>query len=548
MFPFTQTADAVSATTKKLEKVRLVADLLKSLPLGEAIHAAIFLTGRAFPHHEERVLGIGGSTLYRLVAELTGKTADELTTIYRKHGDLGGVAEEALRELHVGRDIPIAEVAAAFEALTALRNQAQKSAALKSLLEKSGPSDVKYLVKIITGDLRIGLKESLVEEAIAKAFNRSVDSVRRANMLTGDIGKTLHLAAADQLASAAMALFHPVGFMLATPAEASTELFDDERTQFLVEEKYDGIRAQIHKQGSRVKIFSRTLDEVTEFPELAAPISALPGEFILDGEILAWQGSQPLPFTELQKRLGRKTAQISLWDQQGIPVKFIAFDLLYLNSSLLLDSPLSDRRACLAELFSAPHDSALQLAPAKLCSSSESVALVFRDSLAAGHEGIVAKYPDSRYTPGRRGGNWFKLKEPFATLDAVVTAVEYGHGKRHGVLSDYTFAVRSGEQLLNIGKAYSGLTDAEIAEYTEYFLQHTIEDQGFRRIVEPTVVIEVAFNNMQRSQRHSSGYALRFPRIVRFRPDKPVAEIDTLDRVAELYAKQITLPSTSKKA
>lgn len=548
MLPFTQTADAVSATTKKLEKVRLVADLLKSLHLGAAIHAAIFLTGRAFPRREERVLGIGGSTLYRLVAELTGKTADELTTIYRKHGDLGDVAEEALRELHVGRDIPIAEVAAAFEALAALRNQAQKSAALKTLLERSGPSDVKYLIKIITGDLRIGLKESLVEEAIAKAFDRPADSVRRANMLTGDIGKTLHLAAADQLACAAMTLFHPVGFMLATPAETSTELFDDEGTQLLVEEKYDGIRAQIHKQGSRVKIFSRTLDEVTEFPELIAPISALAGEFILDGEILAWQGSQPLPFTELQKRLGRKTAQISLWDQQGIPVKFIAFDLLCVNSSLLLDAPLSDRRARLAELFSAPHDSALQLAPAKLCSSSESVALVFRDSLAAGHEGIVAKDPDSRYTPGRRGGNWFKLKEPFATLDVVVTAVEYGHGKRHGVLSDYTFAVRSGEQFLNIGKAYSGLTDAEIAEYTEYFVQHTIEDQGFRRIVEPTVVIEVAFNNMQKSQRHSSGYALRFPRIVRFRPDKPVAEIDTLDRVAELYAKQITLPSTSKKA
>jgi DNA ligase-1 len=547
MLLLTHTADAVSATTKKLEKVRLLSDFLKSIPIADATQAAIFLTGRSFPHHEERVLGIGGSTLYRLVAGLTGKTPDELSAIYRKHGDLGDVAEEALRDLHAGRAVTIAEVAAAFENLATLRNQSQKSAALKSLLEKSSPADVKYIIKIITGDLRIGLKESLVEEAIAKAFDRPANAVRRANMLIGDIGKTLRLAAADQLASATMVLFHPIGFMLATPVEAPGELFDARQTQFLVEEKYDGIRAQIHKRTDRVKIFSRTLDEVTEFPELVAPLAALPGEFILDGEILAWQGAHPLPFTELQKRLGRKTNQMNLWGQQEIPVKFVAFDLLHLNSELLLDLPLRERRSRLDALFSSPRDSALQLTAAKLCDSVAAVESAFRDSLAAGHEGIVAKDPDSLYTPGRRGGNWFKLKEPFATLDVVVTAVEYGHGKRHGVLSDYTFAVRSGEQLLNIGKAYSGLTDAEIAEYTEYFLQHTSENQGFRRIVEPTVVIEVAFNNMQKSARHASGYALRFPRIVRFRPDKPVAEIDTLARVEELYGKQTTLPSSSKE-
>jgi DNA ligase-1 len=547
MLSFTQTAEAVSATTKKLEKIRLLGDLLRSLPIDEAAEAAVFLTGRAFPHHEERVLGIGGSTLYRLVAELTGKSPEELTAIYRQHGDLGDVAEEALRDLHAGRDVAIAEVAAAFENLAALRNQAQKSAVLKLLLEKSASADVKYIIKIITGDLRIGLKESLVEEAIGKAFDRPANAVRRANMLTGDVGKTLRFAAADQLASATMVLFHPVGFMLATPVETAGELFDARQTKFLVEEKYDGIRAQIHKSAGRAKIFSRTLDEVTEFPELIAPIAALPGEFILDGEILAWQDAHPLPFTELQKRLGRKTSQMNLWTQHEIPVKFIAFDLLYLDSELLLDSPLYQRRDKLATLFSSPHHAALQLARAKLGDSGAAVETAFRNSLAAGHEGIVAKDPDSLYTPGRRGGSWFKLKEPFATLDVVVTAVEYGHGKRHGVLSDYTFAVRSGKQLLNIGKAYSGLTDAEIAEYTEYFLQHTTADQGFRRVVEPTVVIEVAFNNMQKSSRHASGYALRFPRIVRFRPDKPVAEIDTLARVRELYAKQTTLPSSSQK-
>ena len=541
---FVEAADAVAATTKKLEKVHLIAELLKSLPLDDAARAAIFLTGRAFPRHEERVLGIGGSNLYRLVAELTGKSADELTAIYRKHGDLGDVAKEALAHRNSGREVSLTEVAHSFEEIATIRGQRQRYEVLRSLLDKSAPGEVKYIVKIITGDLRVGLKESLVEEAIAKAFDRPADAVRRANMLTGDIGNTLRLAAADQLASAAVALFHPIGFMLATPVGTAEELFDKRQARFLVEEKYDGIRAQIHKRGGRITIFSRTLDEVTEFPELAAPATALPGEFILDGEILAWQGTQPLPFTELQKRLGRKSTQMNLWSRQEIPVRFVAFDLLYRDGTLLLDAPLNERRAQLTDLFSAPHSSAaMQLASATICDSAEAVKETFRQSQAAGHEGIVAKDPQSPYTPGRRGGNWFKLKEPFATLDVVVTAVEYGHGKRHGVLSDYTFAVRSGEQLLNIGKAYSGLTDAEIAEYTKYFLEHTAEDQGFRRIVEPTIVIEVAFNNMQKSSRHASGYALRFPRIVRFRPDKPVAEIDTLERVAELYAKQVTLPA-----
>jgi len=228
--------------------------------------------------------------------------------------------------------------------------------------------------------------------------------------------------------------------------------------------------------------------------------------------------------------------------------------LLYQDGVLLLDENLASRRTRLEKLLPPiqPADSSepspispIYTAPATRCDSVESIKEFFNSSLAAGHEGIVVKLPQSCYTPGRRGRSWFKLKEPFATLDVVVTAVEYGHGKRHGLLSDYTFSVRGdGNALLTVGKAYSGLTDAEIKSGTEYFLQHTTEDLGARRIVEPTVVIEVAFNNIQKSPRHESGFALRFPRILRLRPDKPVAEIDTLDRVAQLYVRQITLPRT----
>jgi DNA ligase 1 len=543
---FVQTADAVGATTKKLEKLRLISEFFKSLSTPDATLAARFLSAHPFAKHDERTLGVGGANLSRVIAEAAGLPGRALGAAYRKHGDLGEMAEELLRDTKRDADLSLAEASRLFEDLAAARGQAQKAELLAKAFRRASAGDAKYIVKIITGDLRIGSKESLVEEAIARAYERPVADVRRANMMTGDIGETLTLAAENQLARAAVRLFHPLGFMLAAPVETTDDLFDKELVEIeapslLVEEKYDGIRAQVHKDKSgKVRIFSRTLDEITEFPELTPPIGKLPGELILDGEILAWRDDRPLPFTELQKRLGRK--RLDMFIQTDIPVKYIAFDLLYQDGELLSDEELAKRKVRLnALLANAP--AAIRAAGQTECRSADAVQLAFRKSLHAGHEGIVAKAANSPYTPGRRGGFWFKLKEPFATLDVVVTAVEYGHGKRHKVLSDYTFAVRDGDKLLNVGKAYSGLTDAEILEYTNFFLKHTIEDHGYLRTVEPTVVLEVAFNNIQKSNRHESGYALRFPRIVRIRTDKRASEIDTIDTVAKLFARQSVKPS-----
>lgn len=541
MRSFVQVADAVGATTKKLEKLRLISEYLKSLSLSDAAIAARFFSAHVFAAYDERTLGIGGVALSRVIGEAAGQAGQSLGTAYRKHGDLGDMAEELLRGKNPSADISLTEITRLFEELAGTRGPAQKAALLANAFQRASAGDVKYMVKIITGDLRIGSKESLVEEAIAKAFDRPLGEVRRANMMTGDIGETLMLAAENRLAHAAVRLFHPLGFMLAASVETPDDLFEKELAgsevpALFVEEKYDGIRAQVHKDsGGKVRIFSRTLDEITEFPELVPAIADLAGELILDGEILAWRDTRPLPFTELQKRLGRK--RLDLFIQNDIPVKYVAFDLLYQDGQLLLDEPLVSRKSRLDALFThAP--AALRVAGHSECRSTDDVRAAFRNSLAAGHEGVVAKTANSSYTPGRRGGYWYKLKEPFATLDVVVTAVEYGHGKRHNVLSDYTFAVRDGEKLLNVGKAYSGLTDAEILEYTDFFLRHTVEDHGYLRAVEPLVVLEVAFNNIQRSSRHGSGYALRFPRIVRIRRDKPVSEIDTVASVARLFASQ----------
>jgi len=549
MRAFTTLADAVGATTKKLEKLRLITEYFRSLPLSDAALAARFLSAHAFAAYDERTLGVGGSALTQVIAEVAGTPGHNLGAVYRRHGDLGDMAAELLRAKNNDADLPLSDAAQLFENLSAARTQSQKAALLSATFCRASPSDIQYIVKIITGDLRIGSKESLVEEAIAKAFDQQLPLVRRANMMTGDIGETLALAAQNKLNTASVRLFHPIGFMLAASVETAADLFDEatstspESSALFVEEKYDGIRAQIHKSpAGKVRMFSRTRDELTEFPELVPAIAQIPGEFILDGEILAWRNSRPLPFTELQKRLGRK--HLDLFTQSDIPVVFVAFDVLYLDGKLLLDEPLARRKSRLSMLLRAAPP-AVRNAACTECPSPSAVQQAFRNALAAGHEGIVAKSAASPYTPGRRGGYWFKLKEPYATLDVVVTGVEYGHGKRHKVLSDYTFAVRDGDQLLNVGKAYSGLTDAEILEFTQFFREHTIEDQGHFRIVEPLIVLEVAFNNIQRSNRHASGYALRFPRILRIRPDKSPADIDTLSTLATLFERQSSLPTSS---
>jgi DNA ligase-1 len=324
--------------------------------------------------------------------------------------------------------------------------------------------------------------------------------------------------------------------MLASPVDTAAKLIATFPTGALVEEKFDGIRAQVHKRGAQIEIYSRTLDRVTEFPELLAPIRKIPADFILDGEIIGWRNGRAIPFTELQPRLGRK--QIDLFTTTLVPASFVAFDLLLLNGQTLLDLELAERRLKLTDLLTSYEQPELQFTRADLCTTMQEIETAFQSALANGNEGLVAKASRSPYVPGRRGQFWIKLKRPLATLDVVITAAEYGHGKRRGLLSDYTFAVRDADRLVNIGKAYSGVTDAEIRQLTEFFLSHTVEDHGHVRTVIPEIVLEVAFNNIQRSNRHDSGFALRFPRIIRLRPDKPVSEIDTLDRVREVFASQ----------
>ena len=536
MFLFSQLCEAIAATTKKTEKIRLVADYLRTSSPENAALAALYLCGRVFPRREERILSIGFSILLRAVAAFAKKDPRELAPTLRHHGDIGAGAEEILQAHQTPSALTLGDIAAVYDSLGRQRGPAAKQNLFEQTLRQLSALEAKYFIKLCTSELRIGLKESLVEEAIAQCYDQPLPAVQRANMLTGDISEMLRLAAAGRLAEVQLEFFRPISVMLASPVDTAAEMIAAFPTGALVEEKFDGIRAQVHKRDGQVEIYSRTLDRVTEFPELLPPIRKIPADFILDGEIIGWRDGRAIPFTELQQRLGRK--QIDLFTSTRIPVSFVAFDLLHLNGQTLLDLELAERRLKLTDLLATLEQPELQFTRAELCTTTEEIENAFISALAKGNEGLLAKGPQSPYVPGRRGQFWIKLKRPLATLDVVVTAAEYGHGKRRGLLSDYTFAVRDADRLVNIGKAYSGVTDAEIRELTEFFLAHTIEDHGHVRSVDPLIVMEVAFNNVQRSNRHDSGFALRFPRIVRLRPDKPAAEIDTLDRVRQVFSSQ----------
>ncbi|TMD97326.1 MAG: ATP-dependent DNA ligase [Chloroflexi bacterium] len=530
---FARAGSAVAATSATLEKTRTLGAYFRTLDDDDLRRAAVYMSGRAFPPSQRRTLGLGWSTLSKVVSSVSRRDEDELGRIFRKHSDLGDWAGEALDGSTLPAPVTLGEIEATLEAIRTARGNA-KAAPLEAMVRRLDAESARFFIKIISGEMRIGLSEGLVEAAIAEAFGVPITQVKRVHLVTGDIGETAVRCKRGEFEAGTVTLFQPVRFMLASPVETPGEAFTRMGAGTVwTEEKYDGVRCQLHRQASRIELFSRDLKETTgAFPELVDAAPAIGHDVLFDGEVLAHRDGRVLRFFELQRRLGRKKVEEDL--RRDVPVVLVIFDLLWLDGRTLIDEPLTTRRKLL-EGLGLEHP--FLLARLEEATDPEHLDRIFKETRERGNEGLMVKDPLSPYTPGRRGLAWLKLKRPLATLDVVVTAVEWGHGKRRGVLSDYTFAVRDtgSGKLVNVGKAYSGLTDAEIAEFTRRFLEMTTEDQGYRRMVRPEVVLEVAFDSIQHSARHLSGFALRFPRIVRIRDDKPVDEIDTLERVAELY-------------
>ena len=636
-------AEEMAATASRLKKRASIAAAVTAVQAegkGDLGLFCLYLAGLPFAESDSRKLNAGGALLTKAVLEVSGATQAELNVAYRRHGDLGAAAGDVFREKgHAGSgQLTLEQVSDAFAGMAVARTTAIRAALVEGLLRAATPLEAKYLIKLMLGDMRIGVKQSLVEEAIAAAASADVAAVRHAVMLEADLGDAAVRAFAGTLAEARMRLFHPLGFMLASPVETPEEaverftakppkvaalkksrkkkadavmeevseadveaaMLEDEETnteaaqvvqgstdgvEAFLEDKYDGMRAQVHcgsaEEPGRVAIYSRNREDITEsFPELVeafASVTTSDGAgLIFDGEILGWDyaTSQALPFAVLGQRIGRKRVGNDMRAQ--VPVVFMAFDLMFAGGELLLGLPLRERRNRLEaeverlfELTQAPlilHEKVAQtsifdeahpdeprlprlmISPSRLVESAEEIDRAYADARARANEGVMLKAANSLYQPGRRGLAWVKLKRELATLDVVITGAEWGNGRKSQFLSDYTFAVQDAAgELKNVGKAYSGVTDAEIAELTDFLQTHTLEDFGHFRTVEPLVILEVAFNNVMRSDRHASGFALRFPRILRIRTDKPLSEIDTVARVEEVYQSQVDKPVELKE-
>ncbi|MDQ3968497.1 MAG: ATP-dependent DNA ligase [Thermoproteota archaeon] len=552
---FVDMCEKVRQTASKNAKVAAIAEYLIKLKDQDGggdtslAAAVLFMSGAIFPKGSGLTLNVGFNTIMRSLSEIARLEPEEIQKIYLEHGDMGALAEYVvskrqqsplmaqqllLPDLHDQlRKIAGAVGSGAAEA---------KRKILTGLLINSSPLEAKYLIKIASGELRVGVVEGLVELAIAKAFGRDVQAIRQAMLLSGDIAQVALLAKKDALSTAMMKPLVPLSFMLADVMFSAEEIEQYYNKPLICEFKYDGIRVQLHKFGGKVKMFSRKLEDVaTSFPEIVSVMSLLPADFILDGEVLAYRGGRPLHFQELQKRLRRKAVTDRLMAE--IPVVYVPYDIMYLNGQPLIGRPLTERKKLLSQIrFRGP---VIDLGY-RIVSTAQQIACAFKESRDAGHEGLVIKELESQYHPGKRGRHWTKLKYELDTVDAVIVIAEYGHGKRAGTLSDYTFAVldeHDGGSLKTIGKAYSGLTDAEIAEMTDKLWSITVRDDGYRIVVRPEIVLEVAFDSIQKSDRHNSGFALRFPRIKYIRIDKTVGDIDTLEKVQRIYERQSHLKS-----
>jgi DNA ligase-1 len=658
-------ADRLANEGSRLKKRAAIAAAISAVHTAEpgsddAGLFALYIAGLPFAEADSRKLNAGGALLTKAVLTVTGASDAALNAAYRRHGDLGAAAFDLLDGRTAAGSLTLAEVADTFGGMAVARTTAIRAALVEGMLRRASAVEAKYLLKLMLGDMRIGVKESLVEEAIAVAAEVPVAAVRNAVMLEADLAGAVRRAFAGTLDQARMKLFHPLGFMLASPVETpeeaverftakpvkpikvkvsagkrkgkaaaetieavadvdpaledgavmddsgdssaaenassvstaeglegnasgqagpSTDVMSGAGAQAFLEDKYDGMRAQVHcgdpGQPGRVSIYSRNKEEITEsFPELEEAfgrVTGLASGVIFDGEILGWdlEAGRALPFAVLGQRIGRK--RVSNEMRKAVPVIFMAFDLMYAEGGLLLELPLRERRNRLealverlveqvaspvtvderardsqAVLFAGSESAGVErllISPSRLVESAEDIDRAYADARARANEGVMLKAAGSIYQPGRRGLAWVKLKRELATLDVVVTGAEFGHGRRAGILSDYTFAVRADDgELLNVGKAYSGLTDVEIAEMSAWMMEHTLEDHGHFRTVEPLMILEVAFNNIMRSDRHASGFALRFPRILRIRTDKPLEEIDTVARVEEVYQSQVDKP------
>ena len=546
----TEVCEQLEATTKRLVMIDLVAGFLRNLEVQEVESAVSMILGRAFPKWSQQTLEVSWTTLSEIIKRITGVDWDIFSEAFSKSGDIGSATKAIFEQSKVKRQVALVErtltideVRRSLEAIaeaTGCGSREKKERLIEALLSRASPVEAKYLAKIFIGEMRTGFHEGLMEQAVSKAFEIPLEVMQRASMAMGDIGQVAVIAKTEGkkgLFKIGFKVFRPVQLMLAQMANDVSEALKEHGGKTAFEYKLDGARVQIHKLGDDVRIFSRRLMDVTQsLPEIAETASKniKAKEAILEGEVIAVDSlGYPVPFQHLMRRFKRVHAIEDMVEK--IPVKLYLFDILYLTGESLISVPYFHRRQILAE-----NVGEIPLTKQIVTDKTEEAEKFLKEAMDAGQEGLMAKKVDSPYTPGIRGKRWLKIKPVLEPLDLVIVAAEYGYGRRHGWLSDYYLAARDAEtgEFLTVGKTFKGLTDAEIVEMTKRLKDLTVKEEPRRVVVIPKIVVEVMYNEIQKSPKYKCGMALRFARINRIREEKTPEEADTVQRVREIYERQ----------
>jgi DNA ligase-1 len=540
--------ESLEKTSKRSLMVKAAAEFLRGLGEDEIEPAVSMILGRAFPKYDQRTLDVSWNTLNNVIRRLTGAEWRNFHAVFRETGDVGETAQKLFensaahkQSMLLEKPLTILEVRRIFERIAESKGQGsrdRKERLIESLLSRAAPSEVKYLVKIMIGEMRTGFQEGLMEAAISEAFSIPLRDVQTASMLTGDVAEVAYLCkkhSKDGILNLGFKIFRPIEPMLAQMARDLKEVFEEHGGKTALEYKLDGARIQIHMSRGDVRIFSRRLTDVTKsLPEIVNLVrnEIKAEEAILEGEVIAvGEDGKPMPFQHLMRRFKRVYGIDKI--SRSIPVKLYLFDALYINGESLIRLPYSERRTRLREIAGN-----IPLTEQIVTDSISEAESFLKRAIDEGHEGLMAKRLSSPYFPGARGKHWFKIKDVLPPLDLIIVAAEYGYGRRHNWLSDYYLAAKDGDGFTVVGKTFKGLTDNEISGLTKRLKEIAVREEGNKVIVLPKIVVEVAYNEIQESPKYESGMALRFARIIRIRDDKIPDEADTVETVRTIYENQ----------
>ncbi|MEA1944518.1 MAG: ATP-dependent DNA ligase [Euryarchaeota archaeon] len=549
---FADTCETIEGISSSLEMTTVVSSFFCRIsesddPDTELSIVSRFIMGRIFPEWSAVELGVGPSLLYESISRASGLSERQIKQLVRETGDVGEAAKIALEKKTAKLQRTFLDFTGGGEAHLAIANvfermlsiahasgkgsQQTKIKHLQYLFSTASPNESRYLARLVLKELRIGVGEGIVRDAIAQTFEEDVGAVERAYMLINDLGEVAVTASHHDLSSVNIRIGRPIKMMLAQLGS-----FDDITEVYAIEWKFDGARVQIHKDGDHVRIFSRRLEDVTNsLPDVVKLVKSqiTADQVILDGEVVAiGHDGKPLAFQEILKRFRRKY-DISAMVQK-IPLYLNLFDIVYLDGVSLIDCELHDRREKLNAIVQS-HEH-FRVAEQACTDDPDVVHTIYQNALDAGHEGVMLKNPDSLYSPGKRGKNWLKIKPIMETLDLVVVGADWGEGRRANLIGSYLLACYDPDtsEFLEIGKVGTGITDEQLSELTELFSQYIISEDGKTIELQPAIVFEIAYEEIQKSPHYASGYALRFPRLVRVRFDKTPEDADSIERVGML--------------